>query len=377
VRSALSQRWSLPGALAAVATLIACGAEPPPIGEPSSAPPAELNATGPTGRRAVEPGESPSGSPGAAVPPAASGAGTTPSPPPDPFAGTSFPPADFAPLHARTAKPDDGKWQALPDGTRGGKTVMYRATVHPHRIKKHVFVDVYAFDRKHLDLTIVAGTDEPVSKSVPKEHRPGLVPATAHDRLLTVFNGGFKARHGNFGMKVGDDLFVPPKDDVCTIAWLPKRGLKIGSWQALAGERAQMSAFRQTPPCLIEQGKLHQRLESENRQRKWGMAIGRVMDIRRTALALDASGRTFFYAFGDWVWPRELAEALAAAGAHDAAQLDINWRYTRMYFFRPGDDGKPEIRESPIPKAKFSRTRYIVKPSYRDFFYVTSRPREP
>ncbi|HSN97332.1 MAG TPA: hypothetical protein VLS89_03505, partial [Candidatus Nanopelagicales bacterium] len=129
-----------------------------------------------------------------------------------------FPPASFTPPHERTAKPGDGAWTPLPEGTTERPPILARTTVHPHKIKPFVYVNVVAIDLGRAELRLVAGTQEPVAKSVPPERRPGLVPAADQGDLLAVFNGGFMARHGKYGMMVEGDVFLPPRADVCTVA---------------------------------------------------------------------------------------------------------------------------------------------------------------
>jgi hypothetical protein len=258
-----------------------------------------------------------------------------------------------------------------------GPSAMAVSTIHPHPIKGFVFVKVVAFDRRHLDLRLVAGTQEPESKVVGPERRSGLVPSPDQPRLLAVFNGGFKARHGSYGMLLDGDLFVPPKDDACAVAQYPDETIRIRSWPELSGDTSKMSAYRQTPPCLVEQGELNPRLKSAYKSRRWGSAVGGVQDIRRSAIGIDKSGRNLLYGFGEWVTPGELALAMQTAGAVDAAQLDINWSYTRFFLFDHPPGGPPHIRETIIPKLKFSKNRYIDKSSYRDFYYLRLRPQTP
>jgi hypothetical protein len=254
----------------------------------------------------------------------------------------------------------------------GEKAAIYRTEIHPDKLKKHVFVTFVAFDRTRLRLGLESGTEEPESKAVPADRRTGLVPADLQSRLVAVFNGGFKAKHGSYGMMLRGDVFVPPKDDACTVALTADGGVRIRSWPVLAPDVATMSAWRQAPPCLVEQGEQNPALATEFRTRKWGAAQGGDREIRRSALALDPSGRSLVYAFGDWITAQQLAEALAAAGMHDAAELDINWSYTRFYFMEHGIDG-PQIESSIVPQAKFNKKNYTAKFSFRDFFYVYAR----
>jgi len=306
----------------------------------------------------------------------------TAAPPPKPVAPPApakpsfdgpFPPAPFEPMFERTAKPEDGTWVPMADGAESGTPVMARADIHPHKIKKWVTVTAIAFDLQATELHLVAGTEEPMSNAVPAERRMALVPEDVYPGLLAVFNGGFKARHGNFGMMLDGDEYVPPIDDACAVALFKDGSIRIATWSELAPHVEQMRAWRQTPPCLVEDGVVNERLPSEFRTRKWGAAQGGKRDIRRSAIGFDASGRSLVYVFADWVTASDLAAALKQMGLKSAAQLDINWSYTRFFLFERRADGVPQIRETLIPKLKFNRARYIEKKSYRDFFYVTKR----
>ncbi|MBI4701210.1 MAG: hypothetical protein HY744_08645 [Deltaproteobacteria bacterium] len=354
---------------AALAAALGCAGSPGPAARPD--PPAAA----PSSPLAARPPLAPTGAPSAGAgprvqPAAASGAGASAG---EQFPGSRFPPPGFEPMHARTAQPGDGVWAAVPEVPEAGGQAVYKSTLHPDPIKRWVFVDLVAFDRALVDLHLAAGTDEPESKSVPRERRTGLVPEQEWPDLLVVFNGGFKAEHGGYGMRLGDDRYVPPRDDACALVFHPGRRLRLASWMRLAAEEKDMLAYRQTPACLIEQGQLEPRLRTEFRTRRWGSAKGGALDIRRSAIGLDATGRTLFYAFGDWVSAKMLAEALARAGVADAAELDINWSFTHFFFFEHPPGAPPRIRSSLVSKAEYSADRYTTKPSARDFFYVVRR----
>lgn len=246
--------------------------------------------------------------------------------------------------------------------------------VHPHPVKPFVYVNVVAMDRRKLDLTLVAGTVEPKSKDVPADHRPGLIPEADRARLVAVFNGGFMARHGKLGMKIGSDEFLPPQDDACTIAFGADGKLSIATFTALKPSLASIKAYRQTPPCLIEKGQMNDDLDSEYLIRKWGGAENGEKEIRRSALGLDASGQILFYGSGEWIHAKALATAMKAIGANDAAELDINYSYTKFLFYGPAGPNGPEVTSTLIPKTKYVARGYIEKASDRDFFYVTKKP---
>ncbi len=292
---------------------------------------------------------------------------------PPPHGASRFPPHAFDPPFARTASEGDGRWTGLADGARGGVPVMARALVHPHPIKGFVFVDVIAIDLAKTELRLVAGTVEPESKGASADVRTGLVPSEDWSRLLAVFNGGFMARHGEYGMMLNGTVFVPPRADACTVLLARDGKIAIRSAARELEDAPQHLGWRQTPPCLVERGEVNPRLAQENASRIWGAAVGGARDIRRSALGLDASGSTLFYGFGEWVTARDLALAMRQAGAVAAAELDINWSYTKFFFFTHEDAEPPRIRETIVPKLEYDAKRYTSRPAERDFFYVRAR----
>jgi hypothetical protein len=264
----------------------------------------------------------------------------------------------------------------MPEGAAGGPAVLYRTTVHPHRIKWDHEVTVVAIDLREVELRLVAGTQEPVSPGVPAERRPGLVPQADQADLVAVFNGGFLTRHGQLGMKVDGDTFLPPRPDACTVAIYGDGAVRVAPWTLLQATEKAISAYRQTPPCLVSGGALHPAIDDSVRPRLWSAAENGDTEIRRSALGVSASGRALFYGLGEWVTARELAEAMQAAGAVDAAQLDINWSYTKFLFFgRPSPGAPLEVVSTLIPKIKHTRKGHVGTPAERDFFYLKRRAR--
>lgn len=298
-----------------------------------------------------------------------------PAPVVDPAPAPPFPPPSFAPPVDRTAKPGDGTWAPLYPGAPGEPALLYRTTVHPDRIKPHIYVAIVAVDLTRVAIHLVAGTREPIAPSVPEDRRPGLVPAADQSDLVAVFNGGFMTRHGTWGMKIGADTFLPPHDDGCTIALLANGGVRIRTQAELGGlvSAPEVVASRQTPPCLVEQRAVQPALLGDEKPRRWGLSETGGVDIRRSALGVADGGRTLLYGLGEWVTPRAMAEAMRAAGAVDAAELDVNWSFTRFLLYGPPPRTPPEVTETLIPKTKHFAGQYVTKPAERDFFYLARR----
>jgi hypothetical protein len=183
-------------------------------------------------------------------------------------------------------------------------------------------------------------------------------------------NGGFMAHHGRWGMIVGSDTLLPPTSDGCAVA-ISGNAVEIRTFSLLSMAPADILALRQTPPCLVEHGHVSSALLGAEKPRPWGMSETGSLDIRRSALGLTNDGKTAIFAIGEWVTPRQLAETMLAAGAKDAAELDVNWSYTRFLLYGRGAEG--DVTETLIPKTKHAPGLYVKRPSERDFFYLVRR----
>jgi hypothetical protein len=253
-------------------------------------------------------------------------------------------------------------------GEQDGEPLAFKTTLHPHPFRKDVEVVVIAFDLTRSELLWVAGAKEPESKSAPESLRKGMVPHADHPRLLAAFNGGFMAKHGRFGAMLDGTVFVPPREGACTVGITKTHSVKIAPWEELSSTAAELASWRQTPSCLVHRGEPHASVKGE--PKKWGLSAEGKYEIRRTALGIDASGRVLTFGMGEWVEPKELALAMQLAGAATAAQLDINWSYTRFNFYTKNDSGQLEVRSTLVPKLVHTKKSYVAEIAHRDFFYV-------
>lgn len=336
------------------------------------------------------PANSPSGEPTTGPSPSGSSS-AAPSPSGTPNAGNKqyvFPPMDVGPYDAKFAAPGDGTWVRVelpgvspPPPPAPGKPppsapVVYKTLLHPDAKRPWAEVFVVAIDLGTADLHMVAGTREPkgTAPGSSEAKRTGLVPEADVPGLLCAMNGGFKEEHGHYGMKVGGVLLIRPRVDGCTIARTKAGGVRIGAWKSVVDEEPTFEQWRQTPACLIDNGKLHPGLFDENTN--WGAALGGGTIVRRSAMGIDASGGVLFAAVSNHTSPRAIALAMLHAGSVAAAQLDINYSYPRFVIFPAGDgSASPGQREttSLFEGFKVEKDDYLRTPSVRDFFYFTRR----
>ncbi len=306
----------------------------------------------------------------ATVAKAAAAPGTTAAPAADEPAG--FPPPPFSAPVASVAAPGDGSWIPIDDGSK--EPIMAKAVVHPDPKRNFAAVAVVAVDLKRVDLHMVAGTQEPASDKVPADHRPGIVPREVFGDLVAAFNGGFKLMHGHYGMMLDGETFAPPRDVGCTVGLYKDGGVKIRTWQSMKETAGDMAGYRQTPPCLVEQGKVNDALESVEYNKNWGATVSGDTVIRRSAIGLDKDGHTLFYALGEACTAQALAHAMHAVGASSAAQLDVNYSYPRFLFYTKTDSADPPaVSSALIPGIKYQKHEYTGAPEARDFFYLTKK----
>lgn len=282
-----------------------------------------------------------------------------------------FRPVDFLPPVAAVAAPEDGHWEAWEAGPAGTSPLLYRTQVHPDATRTQAVAAVVAMDLKRLELRPVPGIREPISKILQPSQRKGLVPVEDRAVLVAAFNGGWQAIHGHLGMKVDGVELLPPVRWGCGVAALEDGTLRIVSWPELEASYDHLRWMRQTPPCLVENGKEDPRLDNERQH--WGAGLSGATVVRRSAIGLNADGTILYYAIGDSMTSAAITRALEAAGAVSAAMLDINHSFPRFVTFQTAaamQTWQDHLPEEPLPPAD----EYLTTPAIKDFFYARLRP---
>ena len=290
-------------------------------------------------------------------------AGATPAP------TLVFPPRDLTPLYPQLAASGEGVWIAMPntlDAERAAPPLMYKTFLHPDPARPYARVAIVAIDATRVRLHAVAGTQEPVSPTPDK--RTGLIPTSDLSSLVAAFNGGFKTVHGHYGMMVNGQTLLPPQPNSDTIAIYLDGHVDIAPWSVLSDTLPQMESFRQTPPYLAYRGQVNPALANE-RSIMWGAAVNSNTVIWRSALGVSADGRTLFYAAGESLTARRLAEALVAAGASNVAELDVNWSFEHFLTYAPVNG---QLTEDVLLNGMvYQPGMYVSRQASRDFFYLT------
>jgi hypothetical protein len=244
--------------------------------------------------------------------------------------------------------------------------------IHPDSGRSYTVLAVVAMDLSGISLHAVPGTVEPRDSSLSPDKRPGRVPDSEASSLLAAFNGGFLTIHGYYGMMVDGHRLLDPQPTSCTLAIYRDSTIRIRTWTEIATTESEMTAFRQTPLCLAESGKLNSALANEYNTH-WGAAVGGNTVLRRSAVGISEDGKVLYFGMGDSLTARSLAEGMLAAGAHDVAQLDVNHAFPRFVFFGKSSSGAVSAVAPLCPGFNFDPSDYVSTPMRRDFFYVTRR----
>jgi hypothetical protein len=288
-----------------------------------------------------------------------------------PTEGESHRPRDFAPLFPKVASTEDGAWQAV--SVRGTDSpVLHRSIVHPDAERSYAELFVFALDLTKVRVEAVAGTVEPRSPAGSSAlERPGVVPEQERPRLIAAFNGGFKAEHGRYGMASGGAELLGPNTASCTFAGFSDGALRIASWKKL--EQADAAGWwRQTPPCMLEDGVLHPGLALST-SKKWGATLEGDTVIRRSAAGLTTDGKTLLVGISNSTTARALALGMRQAGASSVAQLDVNFSFPRFLLYRDDAAAGGITAVGAVKHLLYRPDEYVGRPSSRDFFYVVLR----
>ncbi len=292
-------------------------------------------------------------------------------------AGTEVPafhPRDVGPMAFHAA--GDGRWIAVASAGDEGRPRMWKTLVHPDATRTWAELFVVAIDLTRIDLRFVAGATDPEASTSEGRalHRPALIPTEDQAALVAAFNGGWKAEHGHFGMKVDGVTLLPPHDTSCTVTVRGDDSVHIGPWTELASMEGTMRFYRQTPPCLYHGDVRHPGLGVD--ETSWGAAVGGGAVIRRSAIGLDAHGTTLFVGMSNNTTAPALADGMHHAGAFDIAELDVNWSYPKFLVYAPNVRGALEA--SPLfPGFVFDKDEYVRRRAPKDFFYLVRRAPRP
>ncbi|HEY8744831.1 MAG TPA: phosphodiester glycosidase family protein, partial [Chloroflexota bacterium] len=279
----------------------------------------------------------------------------------------SLPPALTIPP-SWPATSGEGIWQ--PAGRLvGGQTALERTFVLPDPQRPYAEVDLVWLDPQRTMLHLAAGSQYPTTSA--GLHGSGEVPAGQRSGLLAAFNGGFKLmtnQYGSVGFRAAGQWFTSPTVGMATVAIDASGRVMLGAWGSEVPASPLPSDLRQNLPLILDQGRISPQIDDGA---AWGTTVDNNVRVWRSGLGQTADG-ALIYAAGTPLTARGLAEAIRAAGAQRAMELDINSYWVSFNFVFPNAPGSTQVHgETLMPAMERSADRYLT-PDERDFFYVTT-----
>jgi Phosphodiester glycosidase len=260
-----------------------------------------------------------------------------------------------------------GQWSSYLEDS-SGTTVGYRTFFQPDANRPYVVGAVVAIDLRKTRLHLVIGTEEPASPVTIR--RTGAIPSADRrpDILLAAFNGGFKARHGHFGVMANGSLLLPPRLAMGTVVLYSDGRVRIDQWGQFP-LTSGIIAWRQNGPLIVDRGKINPQTDVVSPD-LWGTYLTGNTVTWRSGLGISQDGRTLYYAAGPSLTVDSLAKMLIAAGASEAVQLDINNYWVQ---FDAVHTSGTQLRDTPLlPEMRDNPDRFLGQYA-RDFFYVTDQ----
>lgn len=249
-----------------------------------------------------------------------------------------------------------------------GNTVAYRTFVQSDPGRPYTRVAIVAVDLTRTRLHYVLGVYEPALPDTPL--RPGRIPEfdRAPNILLAVFNGGFQARHGQFGAMSDGIQALPPRDGLGTLVIYQNGEVDLGEWGIDLSLTPDMAAFRQNGPLVINKGEINPKIH-DNSPQDWGYTVYDVSPTVRSGIGLSNDGNTLYFFCGPSLTMEALAKSMQAAGAYNAIQLDINFYW--VLFVKITQSGAKLVAEPLLPQIMINDVDRYLHQSDRDFFYIT------
>lgn len=276
----------------------------------------------------------------------------------------TFPLTPIPVTHSVDSLLGEGIWQNMPTNIFPSESVLAKTFIRPDKDRPYAVVSLVKINMHKLGMGIAAGTYYPGGEY--KMYGPGKVPQNIQKAniLLAVFNGGFQAKDGHYGMVVQDKTYVPLRSDLPAFVLYTDGSANILPYGDIY-KKSGIAAIRQNGPLLISHGKIT--TYTDNSTDTWGRTTTNSMYTWRSGIGITKEGN-ILYAVGNSLVPKTLAQALYAGGAIDAMQLDINPFWVRFILYTPKGDGK--YTYTPLLKDMQNGGYNYLHGYNKDFFYV-------
>jgi hypothetical protein len=249
-----------------------------------------------------------------------------------------------------------------------GQTVAYKTFVQPDPTRPYTLVTIVAIDLKDTRLHYVLGAIDPTQPGEPPHSGKMNLADRAANILLAEFNGGFQARHGQFGAMADGSQALTPRDGLGTVAIYKNGEVRLGEWGIDLLPSTDMTAYRQNGPLVIQKSQINPQIYN-NSPLDWGYTVIDVSPTVRSGIGLSQDNQTLFYFCGPSLTMEALAKSMKNAGAYNAIQLDINNYWVLFVKITPSES---KLGAEPLlPRLMVDNVGRYLTQSPRDFFYIT------
>jgi hypothetical protein len=232
-------------------------------------------------------------------------------------------------------------------------------------IDRHTNTALLAFDQHLVGLRLHSGTVD--AGSTGWRFGPEIA-GTERRQLVAAFNGGFKLDVGAGGFQSYGRVGSPLTDGLGSIVTYSDGYTDIGSWhRGVPTPGRLVVSVRQNLHLLINDG---QPAASLACLLCWGATLHGVTAPARSALGITADGH-LFWAGGENLTVRDLADALLAARVVRAVELDINPEWVAAYLYGHRG-GKGPLAPLPIVAGQPGVPGQFLAPCSRDFFTIVA-----
>jgi len=185
-----------------------------------------------------------------------------------------------------------------------------------------VNVTLLRFHADAVQYILHAGSEDPPvgTASIPAQSLPSI-DAAQQAQLLAAFNGGFKVDANAGGVEIAGQVLTPLQPGLASLVIDSAGHASIGVWgENEPPKGAQVVDVRQNLPLLVQNGQV---VPSAGDVAAWGLTVGGVSAVARSALGEDSAGN-LIYAGSAGALPIDMGNALVAGGAVTGMELDIN-----------------------------------------------------
>lgn len=264
------------------------------------------------------------------------------------------------PGHAATPIEVCRAWRAR-DTWSGSTPSIYTTTFLPNASPAGVVGYAAWIRTSTTDLALYLGYEGPgPAAGLPRG--PEQVPPTVNSRLLATFNSGFYSKDGPAGFYVHHTLYYPMVHGLATVVRYTNGTVNIVPWSSGARPGPNVLMARQNLPLLVNGG-VPTPLSRNNAA--WGVTLGLVPDVWRSALGIDKNGN-LFYAAAPSQTSATLAALMVQLHAVRAMQLDINPAWPIFVSYN-GPHAQGPVLDVANPNQISTR---FLSVSQKDFFVV-------